>query len=328
MVFKRAIVTAVAPLRILIDGDTVAVPFTPESLIDPAALAVDDVVRAELSGNRLVVLGRSGGLGLVSGRNVIINGNFRTNQRAYVSGGVLGVGAYGFDRWKSNTSGGTLTFTAAPQGQIVTLNAGKVLLQSIERINMPAGDYILSWEGTAAARVYNAGDTPPSYAASPVSVSLDGSDLVVVDFTAAGSSKTLSKVQLEPGSIAHPFEQITFGEELARCRRYYYRTAPAVDQQALSNYGVQLDTTRARVLVALPTQMRTTPTLGWGSLFWTDRRIFNSAVSALTLNTPYVAPGSLVVEINPTYAANGAQFRPGVLVANTTAGYLSLDAEL
>jgi len=62
MTFKRAIVTAVAPLRIILDGDTVAVPFTPESLIDPATLAVDDVVRTELSGNRLVVLGRVGGL--------------------------------------------------------------------------------------------------------------------------------------------------------------------------------------------------------------------------------------------------------------------------
>jgi len=61
MTFKRAIVTAVGPLRIMIDGDTEPIPFTPESLIDPATLAVDDVVRAELSGNRLVVLGRVGG---------------------------------------------------------------------------------------------------------------------------------------------------------------------------------------------------------------------------------------------------------------------------
>jgi len=54
-------VTSVGPLRILIDGDTVAVPFTPESLIDPATLLVDDVVHANQSGHRLVVLGRSGG---------------------------------------------------------------------------------------------------------------------------------------------------------------------------------------------------------------------------------------------------------------------------
>ena len=61
MAFKRAIVTAVGPLRILIDGDTVPIPFTPKSLIDPATLAVGDVVHANLSGNRLVVLGRAGG---------------------------------------------------------------------------------------------------------------------------------------------------------------------------------------------------------------------------------------------------------------------------
>ena len=62
MTFKRAIVTAVGPLRILIDGDTVPIPFTPKSLIDPATLAVDDVVHADQSGHRLVVLGRAGGL--------------------------------------------------------------------------------------------------------------------------------------------------------------------------------------------------------------------------------------------------------------------------
>ena len=62
MAFKRAIVTAVGPLRILIDGDTVPIPFTPKSLIDPATLTVGDVVHANQSGHRLVVLGRAGGL--------------------------------------------------------------------------------------------------------------------------------------------------------------------------------------------------------------------------------------------------------------------------
>ena len=62
MTFKRAIVTAVGPLRIMIDGDTEPIPFTPKSLIDPATLAVGDVVNADQSGHRLVVLGRVGGV--------------------------------------------------------------------------------------------------------------------------------------------------------------------------------------------------------------------------------------------------------------------------
>ena len=61
MVFKWATVTGISPLRIKLDGDTTAIPTTPDSLIDPATLAVDDRVRTELSGNRLVVLGRVGG---------------------------------------------------------------------------------------------------------------------------------------------------------------------------------------------------------------------------------------------------------------------------
>lgn len=39
----------------------------------------------------------------VRSRNQIINGNFRANQREYVSGGTLGSGAYFFDRWKSQS---------------------------------------------------------------------------------------------------------------------------------------------------------------------------------------------------------------------------------
>jgi len=58
MAFKRAIVTGVGPLQILIDGDTAPIPFTPESGIDPATLAVGDVVRTVFSGNQLLVVYR------------------------------------------------------------------------------------------------------------------------------------------------------------------------------------------------------------------------------------------------------------------------------
>ena len=53
--------TAVSPLRVKLDGDTAALAFEPDSLVDPAALAVNDRVRCELSDRRLVIVGRSGG---------------------------------------------------------------------------------------------------------------------------------------------------------------------------------------------------------------------------------------------------------------------------
>jgi hypothetical protein len=42
-------------------------------------------------------------------RNVIINGDFRINQRGFTS--VTTSGTYGFDRWKIFNSGGTVTYT-------------------------------------------------------------------------------------------------------------------------------------------------------------------------------------------------------------------------
>jgi len=59
--FKWATVTAVGPLRVRFDGDTTALAFTPDSLVDPAALSVSDRVRCELSDRRVVIVGRSGG---------------------------------------------------------------------------------------------------------------------------------------------------------------------------------------------------------------------------------------------------------------------------
>lgn len=61
MSFTWGTVTAVSPLRIQLDGDTVALPFAPDSLVDPLTLAVGDRVRCELSSRRVIIVGRSGG---------------------------------------------------------------------------------------------------------------------------------------------------------------------------------------------------------------------------------------------------------------------------
>lgn len=58
---KWATVTDDSPLRIRLDGDTDALPYTPDALVDPAALAVDDRVRCELADRRVVIVGKSGG---------------------------------------------------------------------------------------------------------------------------------------------------------------------------------------------------------------------------------------------------------------------------
>jgi hypothetical protein len=195
--------------------------------------------------------------------NLVINGNFTVNQRGYVSAANLASGAYGFDRWKSNFTNTTLTFTSAPAGQIVTINSGGGLQQIVEQANVPAGTYVLSFTGTATGRIYNSGATPPSYAASPISFTADGLANVVVEFTATGSTKTLGEVKLEEGTTATAFSYAggTLEGELAACQRYYVRFGAntATPFQGFG-YAFANSTSVVYANVPLPVEMRTTPT--------------------------------------------------------------------
>jgi hypothetical protein len=180
-------------------------------------------------------------------QNRIINGAFVINQRGYTSGTNLASGSYGFDRWKSGFTNTALTFTAGSQSTTVTISTSGVLQQIVEQENTPAGTYVLSWSGTATGRVYNSGATPPAYAASPITVTLDGLANVVVEFTASGGTKTLGTVQLEGGTVFSPFEFRHRGDELALCQRYfeigrlvnaaYGQVSVAVDSGAYANYS-------------------------------------------------------------------------------------------
>jgi hypothetical protein len=193
-------------------------------------------------------------------RNRIINGAFVINQRNYASGTNLASGSYGFDRWKSGFTNTALTFTAGSQSTTVTISTSGVLQQIVERENMPAGTYVLSWSGTATGRVYNSGATPPSYAASPITVTLDGLANVVVEFTASGSTKTLGTVQLEGGTVFSPFEYRLRGEELALCYRYYYGRpyflSPCTSGGFANSYSI---------FQAFPTEMRRVPDMEYFS---------------------------------------------------------------
>jgi hypothetical protein len=68
---------------------------------------------------------------------------------------------------------------------------------------------------------------------------------------------TVTGIQIEPGSIATPFERRPFGEVLMLCQRYYYSTGGNVIK--LNSY-VAAGAASALGTIFLPVTMRTTPT--------------------------------------------------------------------
>jgi hypothetical protein len=261
--------------------------------------------------------------------NLLLNANFAINQRVYVSGATLASGSYGFDRWKSNFATTTLTFTGSTQGQSLTINIGGGLQQVIEQGLVPAGTYTLSWTGTATGRVYNSGGTAPSYAASPVTFTADGTANVVVEFTAVGVTKTLSKVQFNAGTnttwaLATP----TLQTELAACQRYFYRLSSVGTDSYMSYATGQLWTTSAAIVqLNYISTMRIKPTATFttasGFLLAT-----NSATGAVT-SFSVSDTGFQTIQITAnTASALGAGYAVRLVSNNNTTSYIELSAEI
>ena len=81
-------------------------------------------------------------------------------------------------------------------------------------------------------------------------------------FTSTDNNLFLTGVQLELGQKATPFEHRSYGDELARCQRYYYRHADRNSDEGRSVGNVALyQSSRCFGAVHFPVTMRATPTL-------------------------------------------------------------------
>ena len=78
----------------------------------------------------------------------------------------------------------------------------------------------------------------------------------------ASATWQITGVQLEVGEKATPFEHRSYGDELARCQRYYYRHADRNSDEGRSVGNVALyQSSRCFGAVHFPVTMRATPTL-------------------------------------------------------------------
>lgn len=250
-------------------------------------------------------------------RNKIINGNFGINQRA-VSGTVtLAAGVYGHDRFKAGASGCTYTFATSAGITTLTISAGS-LQQVIEGANLQSGTHVLSWTGTAQGKI-GAG----SYGASGVTGSVTGGANLTIEF----GTGTLSRVQLELGSIPTPFEFLPTGLEKMLCQRYYYRINPLGAANVLAS-GLCTSTTQGLHAVQFPVPMRAAPTALEQSGTASDYQLRGAGTTTCS-SVPTVGGATTeTCQVASTVASGLTAGQGAFLRSNSGNGYLGFSAEL
>jgi hypothetical protein len=230
----------------------------------------------------------------------------------------LATGVYGHDRWKAGASGGDYSFTQLAHSTQITIASGKSLIQVVEDKNVAGGSYILSWTGTAQARVGLNSATPSgSYAASPVLIAGQTAGTTMsVEF----NTGTLGKVQLEAGTIATAFEDRHIGIELDLCKRYCPVIKPSAANGTVGT-GQCTGTTSAQIFVPFTVAPRVAPTSLTVSAFsdWyiTNAAYASFAASNITIgytdvtgaNVGFVVSGSMVAGNATVMAASNTNAR-------------------
>jgi hypothetical protein len=134
-------------------------------------------------------------------------------------------------------------------------------------------------------------------------------------------------VQVEEGSVATPYEQKSYADELRACQRYFWRTTDYQPNQIL--WVAQMYTTSAvQWFVPFPVAMRAVPTLGHGgaSFFFVLLPGVGGSggMSAIAIQ----APGATKFGANLSGTFGAGTGTAGQAVCIGTSSYLEFSAEL
>lgn len=226
-----------------------------------------------------------------SNPNLLINGDFRVNQRGQTS--YSGNNIYGIDRWIIRDSVVDVVdngIKVTQSGQWFGINQslenfnhlkGKTVTLSIKFSNVDmTGDSVyiaLSNSNTAQHRgtvleildnikqagVYTITTTIPS------TLELKCFNICIQNYKGVSTTTnnfTVEYAKLEIGSVATAFSPRTYAEELAMCQRYYIKIKPQSTYQAFAT-GVCYSSTSMMLFIPTPTTIRTAGTLSLSGVF-------------------------------------------------------------
>ena len=298
----------------------------------------------------LANLGNAYSDGALSNRNLIINGAMQVAQRGT---SFTNVSDYMLDRWAvgnpaTNSVSQQFSTTLGMYYMDVTTSAGWGTYQWVENINarqLKEGDSITVsyWTnvltGNFNVKTTNTSafpysttiiDTAGSWyrrAATAVITAGQASDIASgAHFRLAiepANNFYITGVQLEVGDTATPFEHRSYGDELARCQRYYNRIVGDVINTGIAN-GMSQSSSTGTFVMTFPQEMRVAPSLYQANLGMTDHTNYTSAVSGVS----YGSVSKKSLRFGLTGTAVMTAYRPASVMATTVGGYLSFDAEL
>ena len=151
----------------------------------------------------------------------------------------------------------------------------------------------------------------------------DGSTGSIAWATTSGATFYMTGCQLEVGTEATPFEHRSFGDELARCQRYYYEISGI---NSLVGHGFYYGSNEVDVLVNLPVPMRASPSITPSNN--TNDFVFQHYTD--TFNTwtgvQYYNGDSLNMYVTSDVSGTGGQ--AGYARTNTSTGKIQFSSEL
>lgn len=234
------------------------------------------------------------------------NGNFRqpVNQReatSYTGGGSV---VYSIDGWKLTPAGNYNVTTRTLSGASYTARAcGIYQFCELSRGNLAVGDTI-SVTLSVGGQVYTASmpladrDAYSNFSNVPAGFSNDDFEIVPVGYSSsnptiynvgiyAKKALTLDYIKWEKGTIATPYQDPVYEEELMKCMRYYQRISYDV------GFPVSALGQRYRFCMSLMAPMRAKPSLsGVGSPHFFGCQAFSNATTTTSFSVELEAIAS------------------------------------
>ena len=146
-------------------------------------------------------------------------------------------------------------------------------------------------------------------------------------FTISANNVLISWAKLEVGTKATAFVPKTKTSELADCQRFYIKIENS-DWQVFGT-GVSESSTKAVILINLPTEMRTLPALSYSGAFrFLKPNNVGVNIGSMELDIWASSKQIVCIKVNRKSGENNSMEGPGMLTANHSSESLEFDAEI